>query len=312
MTISIQLVEVPENEKVPSRQVILPANGGTIGRAYDCTLVLPDFDRKLSRKHLRIDLSPQGSFQVTDLSVNGSTLNQQPLNRGIPQQISDGDILKLGDYTLLLSDMVPFLTDTVEEEVVVTEERREPVFSVDNLQIDEFSTPLDDLHSNEIQAPEEAGFSADNVMADDQFGHDPFDDTVELKTPEPKLTADPFRTAEVVTLEGEDLEPVGDTAQLSRSIQQLQRSLQQQQQMQMGMYGQDKLLECLGATLDRFLEEFEPGQLEGMFDEYTSGWGNRDKKYWRLYKKQFSRRRDRNEFHQQFTALFMEELRRKK
>lgn len=110
MTISIQLVEVPENEKVPSRQIILPANGGTIGRAYDCTLVLPDFDRKLSRKHIRIDLSPQGSFQVTDLSINGATLNQQPLNRGIAQQINDGDILKLGDYTLLLSDMVPFLT----------------------------------------------------------------------------------------------------------------------------------------------------------------------------------------------------------
>lgn len=185
------------------------------------------------------------------------------------------------------------------------------MFSVDNLQIDEFSTPLDELHGNEIQMPQEAEFSPENVMADDQFGHDPFDDSIELKTPEPRLKSDPLLNAEMVTLETDDLEPGNDSYQLSRNIQQLQHTLQQQQQMQMGMYGQDKLLECLGTTLDRFLEEFEPGQLEGMFDEYTSGWGNRDKKYWRLYKKQFSRRRDRKEFHQQFTALFMEELRRK-
>lgn len=306
MTISIQLVEVPENEKVPSRQVILPANGGTIGRSYDCTLVLPDFERKLSRHHLKIDLSAKGRFQVTDMSVNGSSLNQQPLTRGIPQPVNDGDILKIGDYTLLLSDMVPFLTDSVESPEVEESSRREPVFSVDNLQIDEFTAPLDDLDEAVVAAPLEPDFSRENVMADDQFGHDPFDDDLELQQPEPRM-----RSA-VVTLDDDDISPARDMPQLNNSIRQLQQVLQQQQQMQMGMYGQDKLLDCLGATLDRFLDEFEPRQLEGMFNEYMSGWGNKDKKYWRLYKKQFSRRRDRKEFHQQFTAMFMEELRSKK
>ncbi|MFC6670672.1 type VI secretion system-associated FHA domain protein [Marinobacterium aestuariivivens] len=70
-------------------------------------------------------------------------------------------------------------------------------------------------------------------------------------------------------------------------------------------------MDCLQRTLDRFLDELSPVHLEEAFSDFCSGWGSRDKKYWRLYRKQFNRKLDRREFHHRFTALFVEELRGK-
>ncbi|UJF17208.1 FHA domain-containing protein [Vibrio sp. SS-MA-C1-2] len=56
MTISFQLIEIPESEQVLARQVTLPENGGTLGRGFDCDIQLPDFSKHVSRVHAEISL----------------------------------------------------------------------------------------------------------------------------------------------------------------------------------------------------------------------------------------------------------------
>src|ERR1700685_874251 len=58
----------------------LPAGNQTIGRSADCDLRLSD--TLVSRRHVRVFLSP-GSAEILDLgSANGITLNDEPVTRG--------------------------------------------------------------------------------------------------------------------------------------------------------------------------------------------------------------------------------------
>lgn len=305
MTINLQLVEVPDNEQIAQRQVSLPEGGGTIGRAYDCTLQLPDFDRRLSRIHAEILRHPRGGYQVTDHSTNGLLVNGRLLGRGRHQPISDGDMLKMGGYTLLISDMSslfaerPVAAAEPEEQVGP----REPVFSLDDLNREDGGWPLDEEGVRPQAHSGAPVFSAEQVMADDPFSHDPFDDEFDMMAPEARSRA------EVVTLEHAEPADNGQRA-VQESLARLTR-LVEQQRLQAESFGQEKLMDCLQRTLDRFLEELSPAYLEEMFGDYTGGWGSKEKKYWRLYRKQFERKRERKEFQHRFTALFVEEMRGK-
>jgi len=306
MTINLQLVEVPENEQITNRQVSLPESGGTIGRAYDCTLQLPDFNRELSRVHAEIARSPRGGYQVTDHSTNGLLLNGRVLGRGRHQTINDGDILKMGSYTLLISDMSSLFSGRAEPEEEPEElgGRREPVFNIGDLDSEDPSWPLDEERAKPTTGSSASMFSTENVMADDQFNHDPFDDEFEMTPPENR------RRSDVVTVEPSEREN-GTQQVLKENLARLTRLVEQQQRMQAEPFGQDKLMECLQRTLERFLEELSPEHLEEVFSDYTGGWGSKEKKYWRLYRKQFNRKRERKEFQHRFTALFVEEMRSK-
>ncbi|MEH6470526.1 MAG: FHA domain-containing protein [Halopseudomonas sp.] len=303
MTISIQLVEVPANEQISNRQATLPAAGGTIGRAYNCTVQLPDFNRQLSRIHAEITPAPSGGYQVMDRSTNGLFLNGRLLGNSRHLPLNDGDILKLGDYQLLVSDMGSLFSNNngAVAEPSPLEARKEPVFSMDNLNGDDQGWPMEDKEPSREQAA--PAFSAANVMADDQFGHDPFDDNLEMQ---------PVATANQASVVDLDYSPSSDgQQQVAESLVKLSQLMEQQQRQQVSPYGHDQLMDSLQRTLDRFLEELSPTHLEEVFGDYASGWGNKDKKYWRLYRKQFNRKQDRKEFHRQFSALFLEELRGK-
>ncbi|MEH6577998.1 MAG: FHA domain-containing protein [Amphritea sp.] len=305
MTISIQLVEVPENEQAINRQVSLPGGGGTIGRSYGCTLQLPDFNRQLSRVHAEITSDSQGRFQVVDLSTNGLFVNGTLLGKGHRKPLRDGDVLKLGGYVLLISDMVSLFADQPEPSVEMADAagRREPEFSMDSLNADDLGWP----DSGEAVAkPTTASdmFSKDNVLADDQLGYDPFDDEFEMKQPNMAVHGD------IVSIEPSSSSDVQQL--MTDSLTQLNKLMEQQKQSQMEPFGHDQLMDCLQRTLDRFLVELSPEHLEDTFNDYISGWGAKDKKYWRLYRKQFNRKLERKEFHRQFSALFVEELRGKR
>ena len=77
------------------QRVPLPAGNNTIGRGSGCDLRLSD--TLVSRRHVRVLLTP-GSAELLDLgSANGITLNDQPVTRGpwLP-----GDRLRIGDTVL--------------------------------------------------------------------------------------------------------------------------------------------------------------------------------------------------------------------
>ncbi|MFP3553367.1 type VI secretion system-associated FHA domain protein TagH [Paraburkholderia sp. SIMBA_049] len=73
--------------------------GGTIGRATDCTLVLPDQQRAISRVHARIEFRG-GEYLLCDLGSNPSVLNQRALGGTREARLANGDRLVIGTYLL--------------------------------------------------------------------------------------------------------------------------------------------------------------------------------------------------------------------
>lgn len=91
---------------VPPLSQEFDQKGGGIGRIptpqddeVPNTLVLPDHDRYVSARHGWIDYH-KGVYTYTDVSTNGSRLNNTPLVKNQSTSLSDGDILELGEYKL--------------------------------------------------------------------------------------------------------------------------------------------------------------------------------------------------------------------
>ncbi|GAA3924063.1 type VI secretion system-associated FHA domain protein [Litoribacillus peritrichatus] len=329
MTISIQLVEVPENEQVHTRQVAFPSAGGTIGRAFDCTLVLPDFNRFLSRVHAEIVpcVDGSGGYELVNRSANGLTINGQPLTKGKRVALFDGDVIKLGGYVLLVSDLNSALVKPVPPKMPVEPSRdlpSESPFKHNLVDQDDFMSPFGQEESIARQ-PETAKaqpiseFSVDNVQADDPFGTDPFsDDEMTLKEPvaAPSEALDdhldiPVLEAESLARETAPAVRASEHQMFQENLKLLTKLVEQQKPARREHLGREKLMACLQTTLDRFLETLAPQTLEEEFDDYLSGWGSKDKKYWDLYRKQFNRKLKQGDFRRQFSAMFVEELREK-
>jgi type VI secretion system protein len=83
---------------------VFGVHGGTIGRATDNAWILPDPERYLSGKHMRVDFRA-GSYVLVDTSSNGTYINgaQVPLGKYHDYTLKDGDYIRLGEYELLVS-----------------------------------------------------------------------------------------------------------------------------------------------------------------------------------------------------------------
>src|SRR5271157_1469989 len=83
---------------------VFGVHGGTIGRGTDNAWILPDPDRYLSGKHVRIDFRA-GAYVLVDTSSNGTYVNgaQVPLGKYHDYPLKDGDYIRLGEYELLVS-----------------------------------------------------------------------------------------------------------------------------------------------------------------------------------------------------------------
>ncbi|RKT20968.1 FHA domain protein [Paraburkholderia sp. RAU2J] len=84
------------------RSVRLDHEGGTIGRAPDCTIVLADPQRNVSRLHARID-SREAGFVLIDCGSNPTVLNERVLDGSREAVLQDGDRLRIGAYVLEVS-----------------------------------------------------------------------------------------------------------------------------------------------------------------------------------------------------------------
>ncbi|WP_118136823.1 type VI secretion system-associated FHA domain protein TagH [Oceanicella sp. SM1341] len=75
----------------------------TIGRGAQNDLALPDPDRTLSKRHCVIE-ARGGDYVILDLSTNGTFLNYGRERLGeLPTPLSDGDVILLGAYELVVS-----------------------------------------------------------------------------------------------------------------------------------------------------------------------------------------------------------------
>lgn len=83
---------------------VFSVRGGSIGRAPDNDWVLPDPDRYISGHHAAIDYR-SGAYYLRDNSTNGVFVNHsdEPVGRGTPLRLYDGDELRMGDYLFEVS-----------------------------------------------------------------------------------------------------------------------------------------------------------------------------------------------------------------
>lgn len=329
MTISFQIIDLPEDEQIGSRQVSLPVSGGTLGRSFECTIQLPDFQRTLSRVHADIQPHPKGGYQIIDRSTNGVFVNDVLVGKGESQRLSDGDRIVIGAYTLLVSDMDALFTRAPQQsddtETASQNGAADSPFAASSVLDDSQDTTFGFAHLDEIQdaVQDETPFSTENVLGDDLYGYDPFEDderwvleqsqsedTTEQIVLMPEATQ--FQNNNNATQHSVTVSDHRQIESLENSIEQLNSMLKQQQLSVAGGIDRERLMTCIESTLEKFLDNFNPSHLEEEFNDYLSGWGNKDKKYWALYKKQFQRKTERREFSRQFSSLLFEALREKR
>jgi type VI secretion system FHA domain protein len=84
--------------------IVLGASSATIGRSTKNDWVLPDPLRYVSARHARIACR-DGQYFLEDLSTNGVYVNedQQPLGKDVARQLRSGDLLRVGEYQLVVA-----------------------------------------------------------------------------------------------------------------------------------------------------------------------------------------------------------------
>jgi len=100
--LSLRVVRFNDETLAEPIAVAFGPAGGTIGRANDCTLVLPDQQRAISRVHARVEFRG-GDYLLCDLGSNPSVLNQRALGGTREARLADGDRLLIGSYLLEVS-----------------------------------------------------------------------------------------------------------------------------------------------------------------------------------------------------------------
>ena len=78
--------------------------GGSIGRSLENDWILPDPDRYISGRHATID-HKAGMYYLLDTSSNGVYVNNEnePVGRGNPRRLFNGDRLRMGDFEFTVS-----------------------------------------------------------------------------------------------------------------------------------------------------------------------------------------------------------------
>ncbi|MDC5707745.1 FHA domain-containing protein [Vibrio europaeus] len=311
MAVSIHLISVPTEEVVASRVVYLPESGGTLGRAPACDICLPDQSKRISRTHGEVRLTDRG-YVLISRGQNCASLNDKVMVRDKEYPLNDGDIIKVENYTMLVSTLVSSSAEAPQQDD-------------DDFLSQPFELNLNDDETEfleQTEAPKQkqngASFSHKNVLSDDPFASDPFED---LDSDEIAAHVEVDEVAQTKTFEqATDLEylPVdtpNNNTQLEASIEKLLTlSEKNQQYLQNPMLHHDALFDALEKTVDQFLNEFAPKELENQFSEYLSGglFSNKEKKYWKIYRKHFQHRQQNGDFRRQFKALFLENMQKQR
>lgn len=78
--------------------------GGSIGRSAENDWVLPDPQRYVSSRHARVHFR-KGEFYIEDLSTNGTFVNDeaQPIGKNGQYRLRPGDVLRLGEYQIVVT-----------------------------------------------------------------------------------------------------------------------------------------------------------------------------------------------------------------
>ncbi|MGC3984074.1 MAG: FHA domain-containing protein [Pseudorhodoferax sp.] len=100
--------------------------GGTLGRASQNTLVLSDVERSVSRLHARVDRRPAG-FVLVNMGLNTIIHNGGLLATAEEAALAAGDVLRIGRFSLLVSDAGEHELPLDEEDALFDDMTGEPL-----------------------------------------------------------------------------------------------------------------------------------------------------------------------------------------
>jgi type VI secretion system protein len=103
MSLLLKIISFKGQPFNASTEAVFDRHGGTIGRADENTLVLPDTEKFVSRRHASISFE-NGHYLIKDSSLSGTYIDDQepPLNNAA-QTLIDGTRLRIGEYEILAS-----------------------------------------------------------------------------------------------------------------------------------------------------------------------------------------------------------------
>jgi len=146
---------------------VFGVHGGTIGRSTDNEWILPDPERYLSGKHIRVDFRA-GTYVLVDTSSNGTYVNgaQVPLGKYHDYVLKDGDYIRLGEYELLASidksnDFPP------EESAIVAYDGQSPSSAVKKSTANDLG---EDLDLSQLLEPSDLLAADSGVRPRDAYG----------------------------------------------------------------------------------------------------------------------------------------------
>ncbi|KJY83402.1 signal peptide protein [Vibrio galatheae] len=312
MAVSIHLISVPTEEVVASRVVYLPESGGTLGRAPACDICLPDQSKRISRTHGEIRLTERG-YVLISRGQNSALLNDKSMAREKEYLLNDGDIIKIENYTMLVSTLV-----SASAKLSAQDDENDIFSQPFELNLNDDDTEF--LDQTDAPQPKQSNtvFSHKNVLSDDPFAADPFED-IESEQIAAHIEVDEVEHEEPykqpVDLEYFPVNASNQGTQLEASIEKLLTlSEKNQQYLNNPMLHHDALFDALEKTVDQFLVDFSPHALEEQFSEYLSGglFSSKEKKYWNIYRKHFKHRQKNGDFRRQFKALFLENMQKQR
>jgi len=103
MLLALSIVSGQSGELGATAYKVFDERGGSIGRIAGNDWVLPDPQNFVSSRHARVSAAG-GTFYLEDTSSNGTFINapDQAASRAVPQPLSDGDRLYIGDYEIIV------------------------------------------------------------------------------------------------------------------------------------------------------------------------------------------------------------------
>lgn len=310
MTLSVQVLDMPEAETLARREYHLSGERIAIGRDFAADLCLPDISARLSRTHLLLTRRPAGGWEVRDTSTNGSTLNGAVLPADTPMALADGDILACGGYRLLIGLIAEGAQPTPEAPACPEPPRFIRETGPDDCGPLLLNTPIEE------EAPLDESFSDDRLENLDALMFDPFADGPGLRDapegPARPVAPRPDEMARATTLEPARPVTATELALSGGSGELVDMALRLREEADhRGQVYKHQAAEAMARAIDRFLAEIDPAILEPEYRSYMPGWVSRSKRYWQIHKKQFARKRESGELRRSFLALFAEEMRRR-
>lgn len=338
MSITIQLTEIPANESVPNRIVTLSETGGSFGSAFDCDIQLPDRSGQVAARH-GCFVAYKDKMMIHTYSGLSITIQGVPLAPGKRAEIEDGSIIGIADYIMLVSVVSNMDSEQDYNDVVIKQDQDyQGYFSHNSLDEDDLEDTIvmkDDndgrIKGQTMTQDKTPHFAASGVFSDDPFEDDPFkDEEISFNTNEQASSEEKRFVKETESIETFIAQESDDddndvilmkknliknvdqginhaNNEKSQEIKQLVSLLENQ--IVNNNDQQSKIFQAIDKTLTTFINEFSPEHLEDVFDDFgTPFFVQKEKQYWRSYRKSFNRRLDKGEYHRMFKALLLENM----